>query len=76
MDFDEIATSLATDPAKGLQQNEVTLRRAKYGPNLLQTIKKAHWYEVLARQFVSVLIIILFVAAAIALAVAIVPEGR
>jgi len=41
----------------------------QHGPNTLETGRKVHWYTVLARQFVDVLIFILIVAAAISMAV-------
>ncbi len=52
----------------GLSSGEAARRLAQYGPNILQTRRVAPWWAIFARQFASVLILVLFVAAGIALA--------
>lgn len=60
---------LSSDPAQGLTASEVLERQRHYGPNRLQAAKQTRWYQVLARQFLDILVGILFIAAAISLAV-------
>ena len=64
-----IITSLETDPQQGLSKAEAERRLKKYGLNTLQTTKKEHWYQILARQFIDVLIAILLFAALISFAI-------
>lgn len=64
-----VITTLKADPQKGLSTAEAEQRLAEYGPNSLQTSKREHWYQILARQFIDVLIAILFLAAIISLVI-------
>ncbi len=66
---DEVIHRLAADTTHGLSAAEAGRRLARYGPNKLQAAKAETWYQVLARQFVDVLIGILLVAAAISFAI-------
>ena len=66
---DDVAHKLETDTVTGLTPEQVEFRLAEVGPNTLQTIQQVRWHAVLARQFFSALILILFVAAGISLAV-------
>ncbi|OQX74120.1 MAG: ATPase [Campylobacteraceae bacterium 4484_4] len=65
----EIIEHLHTDPQKGLDEKEALKRAAHFGPNELQKIKKTPWYLILLRQFTDILILILFVAAIVSIAV-------
>jgi Ca2+-transporting ATPase len=56
-----------TDQHRGLSDDELAERLRRFGLNALVTIGKQPWHRVLARQFVDVLVIILFVAALISL---------
>ncbi len=64
---EDVIKALKTDQEKGLSSKEAEKRLKKYGLNQLQKYKKATWYEVLARQFIDVLIIILLIAAGISI---------
>ena len=66
---DEALQRLNGDRERGLDDGQVLARRQQYGPNRLEVARGKQWYEVLARQFLDVLIGILFLAAAISLAV-------
>lgn len=65
----DAAEALGVDPNAGLGQQEVTKRLAQFGPNSLPQNDHVSWRHLLLRQFKDVLIGILFVAAAISLAV-------
>ncbi len=69
LDPQEAASSFDTDLATGLSSGEAARRLARYGPNIIKEEARRTWYQVLARQFVDVLIWILLVAAAISVAV-------
>ncbi|HHO69218.1 MAG TPA: HAD family hydrolase, partial [Gammaproteobacteria bacterium] len=64
-----VAAALRADPARGLDAADAARRLAEQGPNVLQVARRERWYQVLARQFVDVLIAILLIAAAIAFAI-------
>lgn len=64
-----VAQRLGTDLAVGLTTQEAEKRAGVYGPNAIQVSAETHWYQVLARQFIDVLIAILMIAAVISLAV-------
>jgi len=51
---------------QGLSAAEVIARRARYGPNAFEAARRIPWYVLLLRQFRSLLILILLIAAAIA----------
>lgn len=52
----------------GLTSHEAAARLEQFGLNILETRHTAPWWVIFARQFASVLILVLFVAAGIALA--------
>ncbi len=64
-----VVLRLETDPAKGLAAEEAERRLQRYGPNRLQAHRRERWYQVLARQFLDVLIAILLIAAVISFAI-------
>lgn len=53
----------------GLSTEEAVQRLEQYGPNRIQEVRAARWYEVLGRQFTDVLILILLAAAVVSFAV-------
>jgi len=65
----ETIKKLSTQEKVGLSQTEAEKRLTEYGENELKSMAKTPWYKVLGRQFVDILIIILYVAAGIALSV-------
>jgi Ca2+-transporting ATPase len=65
----EVSAALGTDPETGLDEATARQRLGQYGPNKLQVTKRVRWYQILARQFVDVLITILLIAAAISFAI-------
>lgn len=69
LDLDETLKRIDSDLSIGLTSGEVDRRLDLYGQNVIQTSPETKWYQVLARQFVDILILILVVAAAISLAV-------
>jgi len=66
---EEALRVLAVDPQLGLSANEAKQRLAAHGLNVLEVSKREHWYQLLARQFLDVLIAILMIAAVISLAI-------
>lgn len=69
LEKESVISKLETDASLGLNSTQARDRLERDGYNTLQTLTRVTWYAVLARQFVNVLIIILFAAAAIALAI-------
>ncbi|MEE9203781.1 MAG: HAD-IC family P-type ATPase, partial [Nitrospirales bacterium] len=69
LDVQSVIEKLHTDPHAGLSKAEAARRLEQYGPNTLKTVGKVPWYVVFGRQFLSGLIVILVVAAAIAMAI-------
>ncbi|WP_373034905.1 calcium-translocating P-type ATPase, SERCA-type [Sulfurimonas sp.] len=67
--INEIIQTLKSDSKKGLSEDEAKQRIDKYSKNELIRIDKTPWYKLLLRQFTDILIIILFVAAIISLAI-------
>ncbi len=67
--IDEIISYFKTNPQQGLSKKEASRRLTLYGKNELKTIARTPWYLIFLRQFTDLLIIILFVAAAVSLAV-------
>ncbi len=65
----EVMHYFKSDETKGLSHEEAQRRVASFGKNELKTIARTPWYKIFLRQFTDLLIIILFVAAAISLAV-------
>jgi Ca2+-transporting ATPase len=68
-DVDEVLSAFRSDAKTGLKEEEAKSRLEEYGPNELVRIPKTPWYQVFLRQFTNVLILILFAAAIISLAV-------
>jgi len=66
---EDVLRTLTVDPQQGLSANEAKQRLAAQGPNVLEVSKREHWYQVLARQFLDVLIAILMIAAIVSLAI-------
>ncbi len=64
-----VLVQLQSHARKGLSDQDAARRLEQQGPNLLQATRKVHWYTVLARQFVDVLIFILLAAALLSLAI-------
>ena len=68
-DINEVIQAFRSDKKTGLSEEEATNRTETYGQNELISIAKVPWYKVFIRQFTDVLILILFAAAAISLAI-------
>ncbi len=68
-DVKEIIKAFKSDAKTGLREEEAKSRVDEYGSNELVRIAKTPWYKVFLRQFTDVLILILFAAAAISLAI-------
>src|SRR5690554_4432789 len=66
LDTKEIIRKLDVDPAKGLDSESVENRRKKYGANVLPQKQKTSVVKLIIKQFKDFLILILFIAAAIA----------
>ena len=64
---DEVAERLESDLSSGLAATTVVDRRERHGPNTVETARTERWPAVLARQFRSVLIAILALAALVSL---------
>ncbi len=60
-----VSERLRTDPARGLGEDQARRRLIETGPNELREIRRTRWPALLARQFTSVFILILFGAAAL-----------
>jgi magnesium-transporting ATPase (P-type) len=69
LNLEDVSHRVQSDIAHGLSQEEATRRRAQFGPNALPEAKHRSLFTVFLRQFASPLIYILFIAAAIAMAV-------
>ncbi len=68
-DVDDVIHTFKSNIQTGLNEEEAQKRVAEYGPNELVRLEKTPWYQVFLRQFTNVLILILFAAAAISLAI-------
>ncbi len=68
-DINEVIQAFKSDIKTGLSEEEAANRTEIYGKNELISIAKTPWYKVFIRQFTDVLILILFAAAAISLAI-------
>jgi len=66
---DALMRLLQSDAVQGLSEEEAKKRGEEEGLNELVRIDRTPWYKVLLRQFTDLLILILFVAAAISLAI-------
>ncbi len=69
LDSGEVIRRWQTNAERGLESREAERRLAQYGPNAFAAARKAAWTQILLRQFLSVLIVILVIAAAISYAV-------
>lgn len=67
----ESLKALETNQEQGLSNAEVEERRAKYGPNKLEEKKKKGWLSIFIGEFKDPMVLVLFVAALISLALAI-----
>ena len=65
---EQVLARLACDPAAGLSATEADLRRARDGANMLTEPPRRSLLAIVARQFKSPLIYILFAAAVLAIA--------
>lgn len=65
----DIINQLNTQADSGLATKEATNRLSQFGENKLEVQNHIHWYQILARQFIDVLIAILIIAAVIAFAI-------
>ena len=61
--IEKIVQELDSNTEKGLSNTDALSRLNTYGPNTLDTYESVSWYKMLGRQFSSVLIFILLVAA-------------
>lgn len=60
---DELLDSLETDGIRGLSGPEAAERLERDGPNRIRSAKRQPWWKLLARQFESIVILLLAVAA-------------
>jgi len=65
---DRLAARFAVDVQQGLDPAEVARRLREHGPNLLRQVEPTTWIELLARQFKSLIVLLLAAAAAVSLA--------
>lgn len=65
---DGVLASLSVDPRKGLDDSEVTSRRARFGRNQLHAAAPRTLWAIVADQFNNIVVILLAVAAALAFA--------
>ena len=71
----DVAARLAVDPARGLAPSEIAVRRARYGPNaVIRQSPRAAW-TIFLRQFRSVVVALLAIAALVAFATRDAAEG-
>ena len=62
---ERVAELLGVAPQAGLDRHEVANRLREYGPNLLREARRVAWWTILARQFRSLIVALLAVAAAV-----------
>ncbi len=72
---DAVATELGTDLSGGLSEKEARRRLTEYGANQLREARTVTWWQVLARQFRSLVVVLLVAAAVVAFAMGDVLEG-
>jgi P-type Ca2+ transporter type 2C len=65
---DRVLRSLAVDPARGLDGNDVRRRRDRYGANILRAAARESLWRLLARQFTNIIVALLVAAALISVA--------
>ncbi|WP_328473576.1 HAD-IC family P-type ATPase [Actinoplanes sp. NBC_00393] len=75
MTVDEVAEALTADTGDGLSAAEVTARQDRYGPNALRSAPPAPWWKLLVSQFSDGLILVLFGAAVLSLAIGEIEEA-
>jgi Ca2+-transporting ATPase len=75
LDIEQTLAALGVKAEQGLSAAESKQRLQLYGLNQLLQVARVTWLQVLLRQFVDVLIIILFIAAVISFAVGDVGDG-
>ncbi|GID95282.1 cation-translocating P-type ATPase [Amorphoplanes digitatis] len=75
MTVDEVAETLAADAGRGLSSAEVAARQARYGPNALKSAPPTPWWRTLLAQFTDGLILVLFGAAVLSLAIGEIEEA-
>ena len=63
----DVATALRVAPGRGLAPVEAGQRLGQYGPNLLRVVARPRFWQLVLRQFQSLLILILLVATIISL---------
>ncbi|WP_165954358.1 cation-translocating P-type ATPase [Seongchinamella unica] len=66
LEGDLLIEELASDAERGLDSEEAARRLSQYGPNLLRETGHQPWYQLLLHQFSDLMIVVLFVAAALA----------
>jgi Ca2+-transporting ATPase len=66
---EEALRAFKSDTRNGLEEEEASARLQEHGPNELVRVAKTPWYVVIIRQFTDLLILVLFAAAAISLAI-------
>src|SRR5262245_40849191 len=75
MSVDAVARTLSVDPLRGLPPDEVAARQARYGPNALRGAPPTPWWKLLLGQFTEGLILVLFGAAVLSLAIGEIEEA-
>ncbi len=73
--YENVARTLDVNPAKGLSEGEVRTRRKRYGDNRLRESSGRNLWRILLDQFLSVVLIVLAVAAVLAFSTGQIPEG-
>ncbi len=63
---EEVIEHLEVDPDRGLSADEVEDRRKRYGPNCIRSVQSRPWWDVLIKQFGTVIMIVLAIAAVLA----------
>jgi Ca2+-transporting ATPase len=75
MSHEEVARVMHVEPAKGLSKAEVRKRRKRYGDNRLRESSSRGVWRILLDQFLSVVLIVLALAAVLAFSTGQMPEG-
>ena len=65
---DDVVAAFDVDPDRGLDRDEVERRRDEHGPNLLHEVEHESVLAILVRQFSSLIMLVLFLAAALSAA--------
>mgnify|MGYP003631394482 CR=1 FL=1 len=64
--FEEVVEALSVDPENGLSDQEVTKRKEKYGPNILEEQEKRSLWQILLAQIKNAVVYLLTAAAILA----------